>query len=424
MGVQCDIRFTNSTHGTFLSGQRLTGNVQLKLTEPKKFNEISLRIVGYTNVQWSQKRGQGRRRRTVYFSAKRDHLSSVKVLVPSQQGGTTTELPAGEHVYEFACDLPANLPTSFEGSYGQCRYTAQVVMDRPWKFNLTYKVGFTVIKPLDLNTVSPAIRMPARMEDARVFCCGLWRTKPLFVRVTVPCTGYVPGQAIPLTIDLNNQSSRMIEGVNMKLLQEVTYNVEFPEKKTRQEVHTVVKHIGEGVAGETQRKYEQRLVVPTVAPTCAGLNLINVSYRLHMTVRVEGCGMDPVLEIPLTIGTIPLLSYQPPSNPAGAVASTSGNVGFSFGTVQDQLPTSSTGTERTGGIEREGTLPPEYLPPPTYEEAMNAAAVVITDDSDTNAIGTKPYVPLYPSYNFNNVQWPPLPPLAQQPSPAPLPPKQ
>lgn len=52
---------------------------------------------------------------------------------------------------------------------------------------------------------------------------------------------------------------------------------------------------------------------------------------------------------------------------------------------------------------------------------MNAAAVVITDDTDTNAIGTKPYVPLYPSYNFNDIQWPPLPPMPVQP---PLPPKQ
>lgn len=38
MGVECDIRFTNSTHGTFLSGQRLTGSVVLKLTDTKKYN--------------------------------------------------------------------------------------------------------------------------------------------------------------------------------------------------------------------------------------------------------------------------------------------------------------------------------------------------------------------------------------------------
>ncbi|XP_052865884.1 arrestin domain-containing protein 2-like [Anopheles cruzii] len=418
MVVECDIHFTNSTHGTFLSGQRLTGSVQLKLSETKKFNEISLRIAGYSAVQWSQKRGQGRRRRTVYFSAKRDHLSSVKVLVAAQGNGSPTELPAGEHIYEFACDLPSHLPTSFEGSHGQCRYTAQVIMDRPWKFNLTYKVGFTVIQPLDLNMLSPAIRIPARMEDARVFCCGFWRTKPLYVRVTVPCTGYVPGQAIPLTIELNNRSSRTIEGVNMKLLQEITYTSEMPHAKTKQDVHTVVKHIGDGVAGETQRQYEQRLVVPTVAPTASGDNLISVAYRLHISVRVSGCGSDPVLQIPLTIGTIPLVFYQPPTvavPPEMASSVPVGAIGFNFGNTsqQQQLPGGSSSEATKQEPQREGTLPPEYLPPPTYEEAMNAAAVVITDDSDTHAIGTKPYVPLYPSYNFTDVQWPP-----------PMPPKQ
>uniref|UniRef100_A0A182Q197 Arrestin C-terminal-like domain-containing protein n=1 Tax=Anopheles farauti TaxID=69004 RepID=A0A182Q197_9DIPT len=429
MGVHCDIRFTNSTQGAYLSGQRLTGHVQLKLTEAKKFNEISLRIVGYTNVHWSQKRGQGRHRRTVGYSAKRDHLSSVKVLVESQHSGTPTELPAGEHIYEFACDLPPHLPTSFEGSYGHCRYTAQVVMDRPWKFNLTYRVGFTVIQPLDLNAQSPAIRVPTRMEDARVFCCAFWRTKPLYVRVTVPYTGYVPGQAIPLTIDLNNQSSRTIEGVNMKLLQEVTYNAETPSKRTRRQVNTIVKHIGDGVGSEAQKHYEQRLVVPTVIPTCGSQNLINVSYRLHITVRVTGCGSDPVLEIPLIIGSVPLIFYQPETValPAEATAATTTttNAAFNFGSNAQLLPTSSsTGNTSSGGLGRVATLPPEYLPPPTYEEAMNAAAVVITDDTDTNAIGTKPYVPLYPSYNFNDVQWPPLPPLAQQPPLLSLPPKQ
>ncbi|XP_040168300.1 arrestin domain-containing protein 3-like isoform X5 [Anopheles arabiensis] len=381
--------------------------------------EITLRIVGYSNVQWSEKRGQGRQRRTVYYTAKRDHLSSMKVLVGAQQNGTPTELPAGEHIYEFACELPSHLPTSFEGTYGHCRYTAQVVLDRPWKFNITHKIGFTVVQPRDLNLQAPSIRLPSRMEDARVFCCGFWRTKPLFVKVTVPFTGYVPGQAIPLTIDLHNLSSRIIEGVNMKLLQEITYHAEYPASKTRRETHTIVKHIGDGVAPEAQKQYEQRLVVPTVIPTCGDQNLISVAYRLHMTVRVQGCGSDPVLEIPLIIGTIPLMFQQPATvavPQATAVGVSSGQqAGFSFGNSSgNSLPSAS-------GLVREQTLPPEYLPPPTYEEAMNAAAVVITDDTDTNAIGTKPYVPLYPSYNFNDIQWPPLPPMPVQP---PLPPKQ
>ncbi|KFB40712.1 AGAP001891-PA-like protein [Anopheles sinensis] len=429
MGVDCDIRFTNSTHGTFLSGQPLTGSVQLKLTEAKKYNEITLRIIGLSHVQWSEKRGQGRNRHTVTFYGKRDHLASVKVLVAKQQDGSPTELPAGEHIYEFALDLPSHLPTSFEGSLGHCRYTAQVVMDRPWKFNLTYKVGFTVVHPVDLNTASPSIRMPACMEDARVFCCGWWRTKPLFVRVTVPYTGFVPGQAIPLRIELNNQSDRVVEGVNMKLLQEITYTVEHPRTKTRKERHTLVKHIGDGVAGEQQNAYDQRLVVPTVAPSCTGNNLISVAYRLHLTVRVSGCGSDPVLDIPLIIGTTPLTLQQPATVALPASVPSTSTIGFNFGGTSSQLPTAPAEAQ-TGGhsLKRENTLPPEYLPPPTYEEAMNAATVVITDETDTNAIGSKPFVPLYPSYNFADVQWPPLPrmdppPMFQPPSST-LPPKQ
>lgn len=69
------------------------------------------------------------------------------------------EIPAGLHTYKFACALPAQLPTSFEGTYGQIRYTMNVVLERPWKFDQTYKVAFTVLKELDLNMESPILRV-------------------------------------------------------------------------------------------------------------------------------------------------------------------------------------------------------------------------------------------------------------------------
>lgn len=79
--------------------------------------------------------------------------------------GNDVQLQAGVHTYAFQCFLPAALPTSFEGKHGSIRYTIKMVMERPWKFDISHKVGFTVLKVLDLNYDSPILRVSKRSKE-------------------------------------------------------------------------------------------------------------------------------------------------------------------------------------------------------------------------------------------------------------------
>lgn len=72
---------------------------------------------------------------------------------------TPVEILPGIHTFNFACSIPPFAPSSFEGTYGHIRYVAKVILDRPWKFDQTYSVGFTVLKTLDLNYDSPLLRV-------------------------------------------------------------------------------------------------------------------------------------------------------------------------------------------------------------------------------------------------------------------------
>lgn len=69
-------------------------------------------------------------------------------------GAPTICVPPGEHVYNFTCALPVNLPTSFEGTFGHIRYRAEVTVNVPLWPDKTFAEGFTVIRSLDLNGLS------------------------------------------------------------------------------------------------------------------------------------------------------------------------------------------------------------------------------------------------------------------------------
>lgn len=81
------------------------------------------------------------------------------------------------------------LPTSFEAKYGYIRYTAKVALERPWKFDLTYRVGFTVLKQQDLNYENPALRIPTKIEEVKTYCCGICTMAPLYIAASTPMTG-------------------------------------------------------------------------------------------------------------------------------------------------------------------------------------------------------------------------------------------
>lgn len=180
------------------------------------------------------------------------------------------------------------LPTSFEAKYGYIRYTVRVALERPWKFDLTYKVAFTVLKQQDLNYENPTLRIPTKLEDTKTYCCGICRMNPLLLAATIPFSGYVAGQTVQVDIDINNHSRLDVEMLKVCLIKIIKYRSQIPIAMSKEE-NVVESEINCGkISRQYCGKFKQSIVIPPLPPTNNNSSrLLTVSYEIHVVAMVS-----------------------------------------------------------------------------------------------------------------------------------------
>jgi Arrestin (or S-antigen), N-terminal domain/Arrestin (or S-antigen), C-terminal domain len=250
----------------------------------------------------------------VTYSGKEDYLNQTTYLFGSQSGNAI-ELPAGITTYSFACVLPLQLSSSVEGKYGNIRYSCKAVLDRPWKTDKEFRLSFSVIKTENLNLMSPTILEPTNLKITRHFYCCCFKSKPFHMTASLPFTGFVPGQSIELTLNLNNQSNIDIEGTKVSLERNTQYISQTPRKKIRFECLPVKDVFGAGVRACGSAEIRLSLLVPPLPPTNEKYcRVLTTGYHLKIIAKVNGAHKNPHLSIPITIGTIPIrASIQAPN---------------------------------------------------------------------------------------------------------------
>ncbi|KAJ4443541.1 hypothetical protein ANN_05214 [Periplaneta americana] len=199
----------------YFCGQTVSGRLLVNTDSPKKLRSkynvvcsIVIKFKGEAECHWSETRTVRRNGRnhthTVHYRGHELYFDNrVKLFGGS---GDTETLPPGEHSFQFSMILPIHLPSSFEGSHGFVRYTVKAILDRPWKFDHEVKNAFTVLSHLDLN-LDPRNREPFKVEDSKHFCCCCCKSGPLTLVTVIPARGFVPGQSIPLTVEVDNASN-------------------------------------------------------------------------------------------------------------------------------------------------------------------------------------------------------------------------
>ncbi|XP_052278843.1 arrestin domain-containing protein 3-like isoform X1 [Dreissena polymorpha] len=361
---------------------------------------VSLRFEGKANVHWTEEHttgsGESERRETDHYYAHEDYFNFDLMLFGS---GQSTLLQAGRHTFPFSFLLPPNLPSSFEGSFGNVRYSLKGKIDRPWKFDHKTKKLFTVVSVLDLNEQTTAMS-PAEGGNEKNLCCLCCKSGPISATFRIDRQGYVPGETIQLSAEISNHSSRKMKASRVRLIMYIMYHAIQKTRSDQQDV-AVTSHQAILPGGSDVWNREPLRVPPIPPSNLIGCSIIDINYVLQLEVEPAGPAFDLEVPLELIIGTIPLrqvvqqqyganlvpFSAVQPSNWGPFSTFQPSNLG-PFSAVQQSAPAVS--------------QPPQcVMAPPSYAECVFGKSSVLEEDENEHTGGDKNFAPSYAYYDWS-----------------------
>ncbi|KAF1764863.1 hypothetical protein GCK72_004813 [Caenorhabditis remanei] len=424
----------DAPNGVYFPGQAVTGKVVIQNREWIKARFLKICIHGGAHTSWGDTERRHRMdekgrsehyNEHVTYNATVNYLSGESIAWKSTDG--QNRLPAGTNVFPFAFSLPFNCPPSYEGCHGHIRYSVHVELDRPWKFNKKSKKCFSVVPAYDLNITPTAVNPmvnTASKNTGLIFKKGM-----VSMTVSLPKRGYVAGEILPITINIDNGSKEPVVAVRSKMSQLSHFHASHGtsmHSTTHTHHRNDEKCVAESrrnvnVAPRSKSQVVLSMKIPSIVPSFQ-CPIINVDYCISVKLDTNATfGGTLKVEFPLIIGTIPIRQLAPtgaaaapavmptvsPSAPPYPVIG-GGVSGVSVYPTAPSAPPASPGPmgppggSGFGGIGAGAAVAAAgaSAPPPSYEESMYGVGKV--EDSE-------PFAPRYPVYNNLPNEVPPSP---------------
>ena len=313
---------------SYYPGSAVTGTLLLDVDEPKSYKEIVIQFCGRSYVHWTESHteGSGDSRRTVThsYSSTEPYVDLVAPLWNSQQS-PDGKLPPGQYNWPFSFTVPPTVPSSFEGSVGNIRYSlVGKIVTGLLKFNHNVELRIPVQQLVKIT--DPRLLQPVRQEVQKRICCLCCASGPIVMTVAVPKTGFCIGEVLQLHASLENGSSRRLT-MNATITQRVVYRA---QGSTNWGGKTLLNIASDEIEPQATRNWDPTITVPT-----EGMDIIHetscrnikVTYTLTVVCRIPRA-FNLSLAVPIQLGncqdeqqtTAPAVQTGPPQVPAPAAA--------------------------------------------------------------------------------------------------------
>lgn len=237
----------------------------------------------------------------MFFSHDKTHFETIPYYAEIYYANQTiclwtppadNHIPAGQIYLPFQFQIPFNAPPTFERNKGFIRYWLKAKIDRPWAIDDKSTFGFTVLPFFDLNTL-PYAGFPLMRDTNRevgICCCKHGR---LLVRLVVAKSGFVPGEHIPIKVEIQNNTSKAVKQVKIQVLQHAHFTANrhahsfhfhysynrHPDVMTKHKDDKIVSKKTE-VDRTGNWTFEDSVQIPPVVPSFNLCEIIQVNYTL------------------------------------------------------------------------------------------------------------------------------------------------
>lgn len=172
------------------------------------------------------------------------------------------------------------------------------------------------------------------------------------MEVTIPKTGYVPGESIPVQINIQNESSARVKEICIKLALKVHCKLRYSKRSTEEKISLT--KVKTNNRKESSFNIHEIISIPATPPTLTDLcKIIQLTYSVRVEVKLVGAHTSQEIKLPIVIGVIPL-GIDPLEHDSGS-------------------------------------------PPPSYEEPTYMTPVLMTVDNEHEQdVSSSKFIPKYP----------------------------
>ena len=290
---------TPPPQGYYSSGSAVSGYVRLVIEKAKtSYESITVTLSGRAAVFWFERES---------ISYAREDYTGQAIVLWDKHYAPDKQMAPGSYQFPFALHFRkgwSSLPSSFKrfSGPGSIKYKVEAVLVRSgaFEYNKTVSANVPCVTVVDLNKIPDALIPRTQTVRKTSFLLNGFL---LSARIPRSCFCVGGNDAIPLEVDIKNDSVMRVRFLRAKLKQRVTYSA---EDKTLVQLKTIASMKSEPIrSGINFSWIPSPLTVPAILPSIATCGIIKLEYYLKIEAEIFGA-CNPSVKFSLHLGNVPL----------------------------------------------------------------------------------------------------------------------